>query len=114
MNIIMESYLERKASEMQLAMRTGAELKSDDRMGKEYYAFYNIQSDTILEWVEVQIRKFVPEKNPNVVSIVGVTHELLGKSMFKASSDDLDLIYVHKKRLKRFIKKAVQRNLTRN
>ena len=88
-------------------------MKHSDRMGKEYYAFYNINPDTILYWVETKLKELVHGKGMHLVSIVGVTHRLLNKNCFKASHADESLIYVHKKRFKRFVKKAVQQSIQR-
>lgn len=109
----MNTYAQQKASEMEQAIRTGRELKDGDRMGKEYYAFYNIKNDTILEWVEVKVKELVGQRDNQFVSIVGITHYLANNKCFKVSNSDLSLIYVHKKRFKRFVKKAVQHNLSR-
>lgn len=110
-NIIMDSYLEKIASEIAQAKRIGNDLKSFDKIGKEYYSFYNIKSDTILEWIDTKARELVANP-PGWFSVVSIAYDLTEKHVFKVSDRDTDLIYVHKKRFKRFIKKALTRAAT--
>lgn len=108
----MDKFKEQKDSEIIQANKVGNDLKSFDLMGKEYYAFYNINGDTILEWIERKTEELVDTKGL-YWSICGVVFDLTDKHVFKVSQRDSDLIYVNKKRFKRFIKKSVQRNISR-
>ena len=91
----------------------GRDLKGIDKMGKEYFAFCNINGTTILDWVEGKVHELVIGAAKKCINIVGVTYDLTGKHVFKLSDSDGSMIYVHKKRFKRFVKKAVQRNLNK-
>ena len=104
----MDTYLTLKDAEIVRANKLGATFKAIEKVGKEYYAFYNVKPDTILEWIERKVKELVNTEGLHW-SVVGVTHELLKVDAFRTSTQDLDMIYVHKKTLKRHIKKAVQR-----
>jgi len=108
----MQDHLDKIDSEQRQAVQIGNELKYLDSMGKEYYAFYNINNDTILEWVERKVKELVDTKDI-YFSVVGVVFDLTDNSVFKVSNRDIALIYVHKKRFKKYVKKAFQRNLSR-
>lgn len=109
----MNAFNQLEDSNLVQALRIGTQMKQSDSMGKEYYAFYNINADTILYWVETKLKELITGKGTHLVSVVGVTHRLLNKNCFKASHADESLIYVHKKRFKRFLKKAVQQSIQR-
>lgn len=111
-SLIMQDYLDRIESGLRQSIQVGTDLKSFDSMGKEYYAFYNTNSDTILEWVERKVKELVDTKDI-FFSVVGVTFDLTDRMVFKVSNKDVNLIYVHKKRFKKYAKKAFQRNLSR-
>lgn len=108
----MDTYLTLKDAEIIQANNVGNDLKAFDKKGKEYYAFYNIKCDTILEWVERKAKELVDTKGI-YFSVCGVVFDLTDRNVFFVSNSDVNLIYVHKKRFKRFIKKAIQRNQSR-
>lgn len=111
-NIIMNSYLERKQSALEQAQQIGTELKMHYGKGKEYYAVYCTQGDTILDWLEMKVREFYPESG-NSVSYTNIIFELDGKGVFQVARQDASLLYVHKKRFKRFLKKVVHQAKSR-
>ncbi|ARV76793.1 hypothetical protein PHABIO_162 [Pseudomonas phage Phabio] len=92
------------------ALLVGKEMKHSDNMGKEYYALYNIHGYTVLDWIENKIEELIGSACNKHVSITGIAYDLTEKNVFLVSNVDGDLIYIHKKRFKRFLKKAVQRH----
>lgn len=93
------------------ALLVGKEMKHSDRMGKEYYALYDVGGYTVYEWVESKINDLCGKDSVGLVSMRNVLFDLTDKHVFKVSPNDDSLFYVHKKRFKRFLKKAVQRHM---
>lgn len=96
---------------LDLAIRTGNELKRDVGLGKEWYGVYAAQDQgIILEFIYQKAKAAYPEIT-KVSSIVGTFWTLFGirNSIFRHDANT-QMYYVHKRRFKRHLKKALCRS----
>lgn len=94
-----------------LAVKTGNELKGDVGLGKEWYGVYAAHDQgIILEFIYQKANAAYPEIT-KVSSIVTTFWELFGicKGIFRHDANT-QMYYVHKRRFKRHLKKALCRS----
>lgn len=98
----------------QRAQAIGTELKSCYNISSAYYVLYTgIQDDAVLNWVSEKMDELYPNltKGNAYISVPGVCFYLHDHSVFKVVPD-YSLVKVHKKRFKRYLKKAICANRT--
>lgn len=85
------------------------------KRGKEWYALW-IHGDSYMNFIEHQIITLYPELwKRHYVSVAGVCIYFIGRgtSVLQVSKDQCDVLYIHKKRFKRQLKKAILRSLNK-
>lgn len=104
-------YEDQRRAHLHAAIDLGQDERYLDGVGKEWYAFSNHRGDTLLHWLEERALVLCPDVAKRPYCVAGVWFDLIGKHVGKASLINPHQLYVHKKRLRRFLKKAIIRNL---
>lgn len=97
------------------AVYRGIDFKGHDGYGKEWYALYigSAGNGVLVDWVDEKIKELYPAyyNRVSVIAVIFDLHQICRNYITVAQCNDVQ--YIHKRRFKRHLKKALQRNQVR-